>query len=158
DHVEGALRERVPIYYGALDEREIATAIRSPAVLDRERVDVHSNHLGRSLRQDGRAKSLTACQVDHPLSCYELRREVIAMQMLVDDLNIVGPGNAALTCPLNKVGWRDALPAICAHRVRLRQVRVSASLLIRHCLPASGARLCVRRTRTGLDVGFNGPS
>src|SRR5262249_41269315 len=81
DHVEGAARERFPIYHGALDEREIATAIRSPAVLDREGVDVHSHHLGRSLRQDGRAKALTACQVHHPLSCYELRTEVIAMQM-----------------------------------------------------------------------------
>src|SRR5262249_52785574 len=88
DHVEAAGGERVPVQDRTLHEGQVAAAVRAPAVLDRQGVDVDADDLGRVLRHDRGAKALATGEVEHTFAAHQLRGEVISMEVLVDDLDV----------------------------------------------------------------------
>jgi len=102
-------------------------------VLHGRGIDLHPDHLGRALREQGSPVPLTAGEVKHPLALDQRTGKQIPVIVLVDDLKVPGPGDAAFTGPLDQT------------------IRPEARLVIAHAGPpeTSAGTVCGARAALG---------
>jgi hypothetical protein len=100
-HVEGAGREGGEIEHVSLDEREIGELVRVAAVADAGRVDLESDDFSRLGGQHRRPVALATRKIENSPAGHLRCREEVSVIVLVHDLEVIGPGNAPLSGPLD---------------------------------------------------------
>src|SRR5207244_1264419 len=105
---EAAVAVRRPVEDRALDEVEVGTDVVEAGVLDAARVELDADHLGGPRGEQRGAVPFAAADVDDPAPARHRGGEVVAPEVLVHHLHVVGPGDAPLPGPFDEAGRRGA--------------------------------------------------
>ena len=144
DHLEGhdgaeaARVEAVELERRADGELQVGRRVVELGVVDRDRVDVDAGDGRRLAGEDRAAEALAAAEVEHLPRGHDLRRPQIAVVVLVGDLDVRCPRDAALAGPVDET--RRSRSAFDGHRVRT---------LATTCAPAGPAVATMPAVRFG---------
>ncbi len=102
DQVERPVGEVVEFEHRGLTKLEIVQRVVGGRMLDGLGIEFDPEHILGPFGQNGRPVSLAAAEVEYPLAFGQVSRKEVAMEVLVQDLQIIDPGDTSLPGPLEQ--------------------------------------------------------